>query len=194
MTSLNRVVVEWGGSPIVGRACSVLHYSASDNAAPPVAAIASAFESFKSCIAAGVTITVPGSGDVINDVDGSLVGSWTATAPPVVTATGSFVPAAGVGACVSWNTGGIVPGTKGPRRLRGRTFLVPLSSGMYQSNGTLLDANISLINAWASSIMGAGPLAVWHRPNAAAGIVGNSYGVQSFRVRDKVAYLSSRRD
>lgn len=194
MTSLNRVVIEWGGTAVVGRAVTVLHYSASDNAAPPVAAIRSAFNTLAPDIAAGCTVTVPSSGDVINDVDGTLVGSWTAGAQSVVTGSGTFSPAAGVGACVGWETGGIVVGKKGPRRLRGRTFLVPLSSGVYESNGTLRDSGLADINAWATAMMASGPLAIWHRPNAALSQPGNSYGVQSFKVRDKVAFLSSRRD
>lgn len=194
MTTLNRVVIEWGGTAVVGRAVTVLHYSASDNVAPPVAAIRTAFNALAPDIAAGCTIQVPGSGDVIEDTTGALVGSWTASTPPVVTGSGTFSPAAGVGACVTWNTGGIVPGKKGPRRLRGRTFLVPLSSGAYEPNGTLRDSGLADIQSWASSMLAGGPLAVWHRPNAALGLVGNSYGVQSFKVRDKVAFLSSRRD
>lgn len=194
MTSLNRVVIEYTGGAVVGRSCTVLHYSASDNAAPPVAAIRAAFDAAKALFPTSLVITVPGSGDVINDVDGSLVGVWSAVPPASVAGTGSDFFAAGVGACIGWSTGGIVPGKKGPRKLRGRTFVVPLATANYDQQGTILDGAVGVINTLAGALQAAGPLAIWHRPNPTLALAGNSYGVVSHRVRDKVAYLSSRRD
>jgi len=194
MTSLNRVVIEWSGSCVVGRAVTVLHYSASDNVAPPVAAIRAAFSSQAAILPSGVSVQVPGSGDVINDADGSLVGVWSAATPAVVTGGGVGSPAAGVGACIGWTTGGIVNGAKGPRKLRGRTFIVPLAGNAYESNGTLTSAYLGSLDDIASQLQAAGPLAIWHRPTSATATDGNSYGVISHKVRDKVAFLSSRRD
>lgn len=190
MTSLHRVVVAWSGPQVTGLAVNVLHFSASDPSAPPVAAIYNAYNAIFQSMPGTCQVQVPGSGDTINDTNGELVGSWTATTPAVITGTGSSTAAAGVGACVGWQTGGIVAG----RRLRGRTFLVPLSTDAYDPQGTLTSTALTRIQTFASTMMAAGPLAVWHRPTTAGGTDGNSYGVQSFRVRDKVAYLSSRRD
>jgi hypothetical protein len=138
----------------------------------------------------GQTITVPGTGEVIEDTTGELLDVWTAAGGGTVVGTAGGVVAGGVGACVSWNTGGIIGG----RRLRGRTFLVPLSSTAYESNGTLTSSALTAIGAFANGLMASGPLAVWHRPTSAGGSDGNSYGVISNRIRDKVAFLSSRRD
>lgn len=194
MTSLNRVVLEWAGNSVKGRAVTVLHYSASDNAAPPMAAIRTAFEGLKASLPAGVTIQYPAAGDVINDTTGDLVGVWSAAQQTTTTMTGGPNAAAGVGACVSWSTGGIVSGTKGPRRLRGRTFIVPLCTDSYEANGTLNTPTLGVLSGFATALQASGPLAIWHRPSSSAASDGNSYGVQSFRVNDKVAYLSSRRD
>lgn len=194
MTSLNRVVLEWAGPSIVGRAVSVLHYSASDNVAPPVAAIQAALQGIHVLIPAGTTITVPAAGDVINDVDGSLVGTWSVASANVASMDGAAASAAGVGACIGMTTGGIVPGKKGPRRLRGRMFIVPLSTSAYDGSGTLTPGAQSGLQGCAQGLLAAGPLAVWHRPNKTLSLPGNSYGVQSVLVKDKVAYLSSRRD
>lgn len=194
MTTLNRVVLEWAGPSIKGRAVTVLHYSAAEGDAPPMAGIRTAFELLKPSLPAGVTVQYPASGDKITDTTGDLAGVWTAAAQTTTTMAGGATSAAGVGACVGWSTGGIVSGTKGPRRLRGRTFIVPLPSDAYESNGTLNNATLAVLNSWATSMMASGPLAIWHRPSTSSASDGNSYGVGSFRVNDKVAFLSSRRD
>lgn len=194
MTTLNRVTIEYTGGAVVGRAVTVLHYSASDNAAPPVAAIRAAFDAAKGLFPTSLVINVPGEGDKIDDTTGNLAGVWSASQPAPVAGVGSDFFAAGVGCCIGWNTGGIVSGTKGPRKLRGRTFLVPLSTANYDQQGTILTGALGVADALAAALQAAGPLAVWHRPTAPGASDGNSYGVISHRVRDKVAFLSSRRD
>lgn len=194
MTSLNRVVVEWSGPQVVGRAVNVLHFSASDNVAPPVAAIRAAYQNLNVGIPTGVTITVPATGDVIDDTTGNLTGVWTAPTTTGVLGTASASCPAGVGACVGWTTGGIVSGKKGPRKLRGRTFIVPLSQAVFDIDGTLAPAMMTALGAFADALQASGPLAVWHRPSSSVATDGNSYGVIQNRVRDKVAFLSSRRD
>lgn len=195
MTTLSRVVIDWAGASVVGRAVTVLHYSASDNAAPPVSALRAAFVKFQAGFPAGTTLSFPQAGDNINDTNGQLTGAWsTGAVASLVCTGGSTNAAAGVGGCITWTTGGIVNGRKGPRRLRGRTFLVPFGNDAYDGTGTLTANHLAGVNTLAADIMATGPLAIWHRPTTAGGSDGNSYGVQSFRVRDKVAMLRSRRD
>lgn len=191
---LFRVVVAWSGNGVIGNAVNVLHFDGSNQTAPPVAAIKTAYNNVAARLAPGVTITVPSSGDIIEDTDGSLQGTWSGTGGSVTGGSAGTASAAGVGACVSWYTGGIVQGKRGPRRLRGRTFLVPLSNASYESNGTLESTTLSSLKAFADGLMGAGGLAVWHRPNKTLVLPGNSYAVLSNNVRDKVAILTSRRD
>lgn len=186
---LNRVVVSWAGTPIVGLAVNVLHYAGDTGPSNP-AAIKTAYQTLAGILSTGVTITVPDSGEVLEDTTGILESVWTGTGGGNVVGTAGGVVAAGVGACITWKTGGIIDG----RRLRGRTFIVPLSSTAYEANGTLTAAAITALNNFGTSLMASGPLAVWHRPTDAETADGNSYGVVSFSVRDKVAFLSSRRD
>lgn len=190
MTSLNRLVIAWSGPNVVGSAVSVLHYSASDNSAPPVAAVVTALQGIRPVMAGGVIATVPNTGDVIDDVTGTLTGVWSTTGGAAVAMTGYATGPAGVGACIGWQTGGIVYGKK----LRGRTFMVPLSGDSYDSTGTLTANVLSVLGTFANAMQASGPLAVWSRPNPAKARVGNSYGVVSNRIRDKVAILTSRRD
>lgn len=187
---LHRIVVEWAGPQIVGRAVTVLHYDGTEDPSPPVAAIKSAFDGVAAAIPGGCTITTPGSGETIDDTTGTLTGVWSAAGGGITTCTGAATAAAGVGACITWNTGGIVNG----RKLRGRTFVVPLTSTAYDGTGTITVPALGTVQTFADALMGSGGLAVWHRPTIAGGADGTSYGVLSNRVRDKVAYLSSRRD
>lgn len=194
MTTLNRLVIGWQGPQIQGAAVTVLHYSHSDNAAPPVAAVRAAFAAQRMWFPTGVTWTFPSAGDVIDDTTGHLAGSWSSPDGGTETAGGPAQAAGGVGACIGWTTGGIVNGTKGPRRLRGRTFLVPLCAGNYDADGTFKPDQMLSLQSLANALQAAGPLAVWHRPTTKGGSDGTSAGVISNRVRDKVAFLSSRRD
>lgn len=159
-----------------------------------MAAIKTAFDTNKGLFSGNVTISFPVTGDIIDDTTGALTGVWSASVGGTVTGNNAGNPLAGVGACIGWSTGGIVVGKKGPRKLRGRTFIVPLSSACADSDGTLTTTALGQLDSLAAGIQGAGPLAVWHRPTTAGGSDGNSYGVIAHKVRDKVAFLSSRRD
>lgn len=172
-----------------GLAANVLHF-AGDVGAPDPAAILAAYDAVKANIPNNVTMTIPNTGEVIEDTTGELLSVWTGSGGGTVTGTASPAQAAGVGACVSWRTGGIVDG----RRLRGRTFLVPYAASQYDQDGTLIPNAVTFTNAFVTQLMASGPLAVWHRPTTVGGSDGNSYGVVIGTARDKVAFLSSRRD
>ena len=191
---LHRVAVAWSGPSVVGVAVNVLHFDATEQAAPDVAAIAAAYAGMAAQLPSDVRIQVPGEGVTIDDTDGSLTGVWSAAQPAEI--PGGVVPqaAAGVGACVTWTTGGIVSGSKGPRRLRGRTFLVPLANACYDTQGTLTPVAKADIEGFIDDMLQVGGLGIWHRPTSLAAADGTSSSVLSGTVRDKVAYLSSRRD
>jgi hypothetical protein len=191
---LFRVVLSWTGVSVVGSAVTVLHFDGSNQTAPPVAAIKTALTNGTVLFPNTLSCTVPNSGDVIEDTTGALTGVWTGTGGGTVAFTGDSFSAAGVGACIGWTTGGIVNGAKGPRKLRGRTFLVPLTATAYDTDGTLRAGYLTAAQTLANQLQASGPLAVWHRPTSAAAANGGSYAVLSNKVRDKVAYLSSRRD
>lgn len=191
---LYRVVINWTGAPVVGNAVTVLHYDGSNQSAPPIAGLKSAFSQYAALFSNNVTLTFPSSGDTIEDTTGHLTGTWSSTGGGQVAGTMAQTSAAGVGACIGWTTGGIVSGKKGPRRLRGRTFLVPIAKNAFDADGTLDPVVLQTIQNLAAGIMASGPLAVWHRPTKLAPAGGSSYAVLSSTVHDKVAFLSSRRD
>ena len=190
MATLHRLVITWQGPMVVGSAVSVMHWDGSDSAEPPVADVVAAFEAAKAVFPLDLVITVPGTGDSIEDTTGELTGVWSTSGGDTVEGTGDYGTAAGVGACINWLTGGIIDGKK----LRGRTFIVPIHALNYADDGTLAPTTFTVLSTLANDLQAAGPLAVWHRPTTAGGSDGNSYGVIANRLRDKVAYLSSRRD
>lgn len=191
---LFRVVLTWAGSGVVGNAVTVLHWDGTNQSAPPVADIKSALAIVSPILPSAVTVNVPPSGDTIDDTTGNLVGTWSATGAGSQAGASSAPVAAGVGACIGWQTATIVSGTKGPRRLRGRTFIVPMGTGYYDTDGTLSTNALTALADFGTALRAAGPLAIWHRPTAPGLSNGTSGPVTGHRIRDKVAFLSSRRD
>lgn len=148
------------------------------------------FDAIKGVIPSTITLQVQSSGLEIDETSGAANGVWSETAVTAVVGTAVGVYAAPSGSIADWLTSAFVAG----RRVRGRSFMVPLSGTAYQSDGTLLaTAQTTLANAAAALVTGAaGTLGVWHRP------VGGSGGVfhltTSSTVPDKVVVLRSRRD
>lgn len=161
------------------------------------------YTTMKEMFPANVTATVENTGDVINDADGKITGSWSGgigTAHP--SANGPTPYSAPSGAVVTWLTGLIVNG----HRVRGRTFIVPLWGAAYENDGTLSPATLANINP-AAALLWDSHLAnflIWARPvtaraatptlKARAARLGTSVNVSGSRVTDKAAVLRSRRD
>lgn len=128
----------------------------------------------------------------LDEATGDLLSYATATTPPeavVGAVAGAY--SAPTGASITWNTPAIAKG----RRLRGRTFVVPLGGTMYDLNGTLSSQAVNFLTNAATALIGdgTGPQAViWSRPvNGAGGSIGT---IDAFRVPDRAAVLRSRRD
>jgi hypothetical protein len=113
------------------------------------------------------------------------------TIPPVVSGLGVSAYAAPSGACVTWNTNKFLSG----RRVRGRTFLVPLSGLAYEPNGTLSDVFLTNLRLAAVNYISS-PTApcVWHRPTTKGGVDGAAFAIITSVVGDRSAVLRSRRD
>lgn len=183
MANLQRIVCVWTGtSGLPG--VSVFYGAAGGTANADIKAF---FTSIKDILANPTSVAIPESGDLIDEVTGTLTGGWTnPSGAGTVTSAGSNIYAAGVGGYVVWNTAAIVGG----RRLKGRTFLCPLNVGAYDTSGTLLATpRTTIVNA-ADTLVLAGQTRVWHRPGTTAGI-----GVVPFSasVPDQVTSLRSRR-
>lgn len=102
---------------------------------------------------------------------------------------GGAVYGSGVsGAAITWLTA-----TLGPRRvIRGRTFFVPGGANLYASDGTILPAQVAVLNDGAGRMLASAPsLSVWHRPKL--GVGGVLAPVVSWHVTPTAVFLSSRR-
>lgn len=188
MTDLNRVRVAWQGWP--GSPGVSTFYIGGTVTQAQIDGIRAYFNSMAGSLPAGLTINVPASGDVIDDVSGLITSAWSvATTPTTVTGTGAGNYAGNAGAVQHWLTGSVI----NRRRVRGRTFLVPLVATAYDTAGSLSTTTISTMNAAGTALLtalGTG-FRVWHRPNN--GISGGSAVVTGFRVPDLAVSLRSRR-
>jgi hypothetical protein len=148
-----------------------------------------------------VSIVVDPTVKVIEDVTGDLVDVITVGTPPSgVTGTLPGQGPSPAGACVNWSTTTV----HGSRRIRGRTFIVPIAALHFNSGGQVGGSAVSGFQAAASALRTAtGPtLGVWSRPRAAdptatppvtarTGLIGPVTGNS---VPSKAVVLRSRRD
>lgn len=148
---------------------------------------------FKSSLPTAVTVGVDPSVEVIESADGKLQAFMTGTplAASAGTDSGTFSSATGV--VTSWYTAGIRNG----RRIRGRSFIVPMGPTAYQNDGTIATTKLGAWRTAANTLIAnvdAARLAVWSRPSAPLATDGIAYDVISANMNDKVAVLTSRRD
>jgi len=138
----------------------------------------------------GCTIQGDSIVDNLEVTDGLLASAVPVTAPAVITGTGSGNYSAPSGAVVTWLTGQVHQG----RRVRGRTFFVPLASTAYDATGTLSTSFLTNLRTAASAyIASAANPCIWARPDPGT-TNGAAFTVAASSVADKAAILSSRRD
>lgn len=149
----------------------------------------------KGLLPAGATLQVSGDVEVIEAENGQLQDVLTATQPALITSTGpSFVAYSGAtGGVITWRTAGIRNG----RRVRGRTFIVPMHGQAYGTNGTLDSATITTLGTAATGLLATGitpRMGIFTRPSAPGATDGSWSFATSFSVPDMAAVLRSRRD
>lgn len=130
----------------------------------------------------------------VNELNGDLEDFYTATTAAAAPGMSTAGYSSASGACINWYTNEV----KNGRRVRGRTFLVPLGSDQYDTTGTLTTSFLTGMNAAAALLSDdtdAARLVVWHR-NPVGQIIpeGGAYAVSAWTLADKVAMLTSRRD
>lgn len=189
MPLMDRLLVNWSGAGVNGLAVNVLHFNQAENVANPLA-VSTAYTKIRTCMPVGTSTTINNNGDTIEATTGELTTVWAGTGGGTNPGTATFNPAAGVGACVTWITGVIIAG----HRVTGRTFLVPLSVDSYDTSGTLTEACKTAIGEFATELLTHTSLAVWHRPTSPGASDGAVASCVGYRLRDKVAILTSRRD
>lgn len=158
------------------------------------------FQQLATTLPTGMTLALNTDVKELDDATGDLLDIWTVSGVAGVTGSGLGQGPSPAGACIDWLTTTVHAG----RRMQGRTFIVPLPSGAYQSDGTINTASLGSIQAAAEAMRTAtGPtFGVWGRPRpavptatpprtAVAGLWGPAV---SSRVPDKTVVLRSRRD
>lgn len=145
------------------------------------------FSNQSSLLPEDITFTMDPVYQVIDEATGEIDSEGTvgvSNAPFQGTYVGGW--SAQVGVLVEWLTGTYIRG----RRLRGRTYVVPLG-GVGDADGTLTSATLDVVRGGSAAITGSSEdFRVWHRPVAGAG--GSSSGISSAVVRDHAAVLRSR--
>jgi hypothetical protein len=109
-----------------------------------------------------VQLSIPNSGDEINAATGAIEGSWSSGTAAVVNGTSTAAFAIGTGLRYVWETAGITRG----RHVRGSTYLVPVSSALFDTTGRLLPAVQNSMVADGNTLLtnAQGTLVVWTRP------------------------------
>lgn len=141
-----------------------------------------------------VQLAVLGDVGVVDEFTGNLTNILNGApgAAQSGTAGAGGYPAAS-GAVINWLTNGFHEG----RRVRGRTFIVPLYSNKYGADGSLDGATVTSLAAAAAALgdTGGSPnLGVWKRPSGPGATDGLFHTVTSTSVPDLAAVLRSRRD
>lgn len=149
---------------------------------------------FQSRTPPAVRIQLNSTVELIDDTNGHLIGFMSGAPFQRGNGTGTGSYSAASGLVVNWYTGGVKKG----RRVRGRTFFVPLSGNALDTNGTIENSTLAAIQGGATALAnaagGVANLVVWSRPAEPNFIDGISYDVITATVPDKAAILRSRRD
>jgi hypothetical protein len=161
-----------------------------DNAVSKVEALVT---NMQTRLPASVTVQTDATIEVIEDSDGKLQGFMNATVAAAKVGTGTGNYSAASGAVFNWYTGTVRNG----RRIRGRSFFVPLAGSALGTDGTIDTTQLAAMRSFVPSVhaaSGASRLVVWGRPSGIGATDGVSAEVITSTVPDKVAVLTSRRD
>lgn len=191
MASLHRILLTWNG--FTGGPGVNVWYG--NEGTGLVAQLKTLYDAFALYMPTGVSVSYPQSGDVVDEESGELTGSWStgAVAPSTGASSGPYT--GGAGLCVTWSTDGVVRG----RRVRGRTFFVPMGGIVWSGDGTPDNTIVSTLRTSVTnwSAANAGHLVIWSRPvlNAAGGVVapGSRHSIVGGSITDRSALLRSRR-
>jgi hypothetical protein len=199
MTQLLRLKVNWtgfGGGP----GYTNFHFGAPagdwitpENITEAVTKLDTFLATVNGKLPASVSVKIDPTAETIAIADGKLIDFDAITPATRGSGTGTGNYSAPSGACINWYTGGIRNG----RRVRGRTFIVPLAGSALSTVGNLDDGTLTQLTTAATALAAPGAggqqLYVWGRPSAKGATDGVAYPVISARILDKVAMLTSRR-
>lgn len=150
-----------------------------------------AFFQITNLLPAGLSIDIDQEAVILDSDTGEAIGFAEVDGVGVGDGTGSGGYAGPSGAVVNWITNDYRFG----RRIRGRTFLVPLAGDAYEDDGTLTSSALSDLRSFGGQLLGgsgSAQLGVWSRPRDGQG--GVFATAVNYRVPDMAAVLRSRRD
>lgn len=150
-------------------------------------------DAWVSSLPSTVSILIDPTVDVVNAESGELESFMSISPDTARVGSGAGTYAAPAGMCVNWSTNGVENG----RRVRGRTFMVPITSAAMQSDGTIATSNLTALRTATTTFLAVGATGVhgvWHRPTAPGANDGAWYATTAFTLPDKIAVLRSRRD
>lgn len=144
------------------------------------------FNAIKAYLPTDVSLSWDGVAQTF-DGTGQLIGEVTYTPPASFSGTGTGSYSAPSGAVVNWITNAFLKG----RRVRGRSYLVPLVQQAYQNDGTLSVAFLAAVRPAAEALVAGAPDLVIHGGDDSRGYVTST--VSGSSVPDRAAVLRSRR-
>lgn len=143
----------------------------------------------------GCTIVPDTTVDIINDSNGFLDSTQVITPPTNIIGGAVATYGSPMGIAITWTTAGIAtpPGGR-PRRVRGRTFLVPCSAATFDNDGTPTSSKLTAINSAAATyVAGSWNPCIWHRPTSPGANDGQAFRIITGQASDRAAILTSRR-
>lgn len=203
MTTMQRVRVPWAGV-VGGTSLSTFYFT---DASAGLADLRAFFASFAVVVPAGISWSFPGAGDVMEDTTGEITGTWTGTGQALLQGSGGGNYAAPTGLMARWTTPSVVFG----HRVRGRTFLVPMTNNGFDAGGTGNDSVVAAIQLAGQTLAdnATADMKIWSRPQLATpswtDVRGVTHPARPARsgvavsatgcfVPDKAVVLRSRRD
>jgi hypothetical protein len=148
---------------------------------------------WKASLPNSVTTGVDPTVEAIEETTGELQSFYTGTPAAASVGTGGTSYSSPSGAVVSWYTSTVRNG----RRMRGRSFMVPLSTTAYETDGTLTTSKLATWTTASTALIGVGTaadLGVWGRPTTQGGTDGQWALVTATKIPDMAAILTSRRN
>lgn len=186
----------WAGTALTGAGVSVFHARGDGVATNGQVAqsladrVAAFFTAVKAAVPPGVTWSFGGEVLEFDTATGVLSDVHSVTPPTAITSTASSgAYSRAVGGRIDWGTNAIVAG----RRLKGRTFIVPISSSGLDTTGTLSGTALATLGTAATGYRNTGVFTaaqpvVWSRTH---GIVAD---ITAHTIVDQTSVLRSRRD
>lgn len=214
MTQMYRVKLKWTGFA-GGPGYSVFHFRnfgtgdpenglTQEGASAAAGRVRNFADNIDNLLPPTVTLTVDPEVEIVEDTNGNLLDVYQIDPGTPIVGTGTNVNgyAAAVGAVINWKTSQV----RRNRRIRGRTFIVPLSQGCYEQNGSLNNSALSALTTAATTLAASTAtepeLGVYARPtrtkNSDGTVTETPDGewatVRTVSVPDMGAILRSRRD